>query len=253
MSTEELSCRVAEAGGIATVEVRGELTARSSAVTLVPVLRKLLLDRGRLLVDLRGVRAGWPAALAAFPSVLAGAGGWPLARMVLWGAAADLATALRVNAVTATVPLGRDRAEALALLDRRPRRVRRATRLPAAPTAAAFARSLIRSACDDWAVDPSGRQAAVLVGSELVSNAVVHARGTSLLTLGLDERGLRVSVRDSGPLFEAVVPAEPRLGLRVVAELSTAWGVARHDFGKSVWAMLAVDTGPAGPAAGEPS
>jgi hypothetical protein len=189
MTTEELSCRAAEVDGIATVEVRGELTVRSSAVTLVPVLRKLLLDRGRLLVDVRGAGTSWPAALACFPSVLARAGGWPLARMVLWGASADLAMRLRASAITATVPLGGDRAEALALLDRRPRRVRRTTRLPATPDAAAFARSLIRAACDDWAVDRCGRQGAVLVGNELVSNAVQHAKGPSLLTLGLDERG----------------------------------------------------------------
>jgi anti-sigma regulatory factor (Ser/Thr protein kinase) len=255
MTTEDLICRAAEVDGIATLEVRGDLTVRSSTVVLVPVLRKLLLDRGRLLVDVRGVRASWPAALTGFPSVLARAGGWPLARMVLWGAPADLAAALRAGAITSTVPLGGDRAEALALLDRRPRRVRRTTRLPATPEAAAFARSLIRAACDDWGVDRPGREAVVLAGNELVSNAVEHAKGASLLTLGLDERGMSVSVRDSGPRFDAVAPPAPSLGLRVVDELSTAWGVARHDYGKTVWALIPVTAGStdaAGPAGGDP-
>jgi hypothetical protein len=250
MTTEELTCRAEEIDGVATVEVRGELTVRSSAVTLVPLLRKHLLDRGRLLVDVRGARTSRPSTLACFPSVLARAGGWPLARMVLWGAPADLAAVLRATAVTATVPLGGDRAEALTLLDRRPRRVRRTTRLPATSDAAAFARSLIRAACDDWAVDLSGRHSVVLVGNELVSNAVEHAKGSSQLTLGLDERGMSVSVRDGGPRFAAVVPVGPHHGLRVVDELSAAWGVVGHDFGKTVWALVPVAADPAG---GEPA
>jgi hypothetical protein len=151
------------------------------------------------------------------------------------------------------VPLGGDRAEALALLDRRPRRVRRTTRLPATSHAAAFARSLIRAACDDWAVDVSGRHSVVLVGNELVSNAVEHTKGSSQLTLGLDERGMSVSVRDGGPRFAAVVPAGPHHGLRVVDELSTAWGVVGHDFGKTVWAVVPVGADPADPAGGEPT
>ena len=54
-------------------------------------LSKALADPGRVLVDVSGVRLAAPAAMRVFPSMLAGAGGWPGARLVLFGAGADLA------------------------------------------------------------------------------------------------------------------------------------------------------------------
>lgn len=98
---------------------------------------------------------------------------------------------------------------------------------------------------------------AMLVASELVSNAVVHSGADEQelldvrVTLAADR--LLISVRDPGRSGRI---AEPRpagdmfggLGLRLVEQLSQRWGTERQD-GQRVWAELRVaEAGPAGSA-----
>jgi anti-sigma regulatory factor (Ser/Thr protein kinase) len=65
--------------------------------------------------------------------------------------------------------------------------------MPAAPASLAWARSTVRHACEDWELPPEVREAALLVATELVTNAVVHARTASVLSVGLDHTGLHVA------------------------------------------------------------
>jgi anti-sigma regulatory factor (Ser/Thr protein kinase) len=85
---------------------------------------------------------------------------------------------------------------------------------------------------------------AVLLTSELVSNAVRHAGHTSdddpiELTVSVDARTLRVSVRDLGPGFDPKAPLvrseEGGWGLSLVRRLSSHWGVTSADDGTDVW------------------
>jgi hypothetical protein len=57
--------------------VSGELSWPSPGL-LTRSLSKALADWGRVLVDVSGLRLGSSAAVQVFPSVLAGAGGWPV-------------------------------------------------------------------------------------------------------------------------------------------------------------------------------
>jgi anti-sigma regulatory factor (Ser/Thr protein kinase) len=82
---------------------------------------------------------------------------------------------------------------------------------------------------------------AVEVATELVENAIIHA-GTELrLRLELHNDRLAVAVSDGSPR-EAVLcegNGEPAGGLRLIAELATAWGCAPDAAGgKVVWAVL---------------
>jgi anti-sigma regulatory factor (Ser/Thr protein kinase) len=92
---------------------------------------------------------------------------------------------------------------------------------------------------------------AALIVSELVTNSVVHAQvgpGQSvfleLTTLG---DHLRIAVTDPGCAVTPRIRAEgPRgtggLGLRLVEELSTAWGVTHQAAGETrVWCELRLD------------
>jgi hypothetical protein len=105
--------------------------------------------------------------------------------------------------------------------------------------------SFVRAACADWQLEEICDDA-VLVASELVGNAVLHAGTACWLGLRYDARGLTIVVRDHRPdrLPQAPpVNAEPpgRLsGLFVVAALSREWGVIPRQDDKSVWALLAV-------------
>ena len=173
------------------------------SLTAVPALRttlaKLLLDRSRVVVDLAETEITWGPGVAVFPATLWFVGGWPATRLVLCGADPSTARALRVGGVTTAVPLVADAAAARRALDRRPCRVHRSAGMPAAPASLAWARSTVRHACEDWELPPEVREAALLVATELVTNAVVHAGTASVLSVGLDHTGLHVAVRDSAP------------------------------------------------------
>lgn len=123
----------------------------------------------------------------------------------------------------------------------RPRRIS----LAAAPAAAAEARSHVRAVICAWEVpvDPS---VAVLLTSELVTNALANEAGHSIMlviTCACDQ--LRVDVHDSSwfaPLLVDAPPdAEAGRGLMLVASLSTDWGFYRTVAGKAVYFTLAFE------------
>lgn len=83
---------------------------------------------------------------------------------------------------------------------------------------------------------------AVLVVSEVVTNAVRHGGGGIWLRLFRLRRGVRVEVHDNSPVEpELLAPAalaERGRGMQIVARLATRWGTRRVRGGKVVWADL---------------
>jgi anti-sigma regulatory factor (Ser/Thr protein kinase) len=80
-----------------------------------------------------------------------------------------------------------------------------------------------------------------LLVSELVTNALVHGRGTIELHARLDENHLVVEVIDNGKGFERVVRGRDfdslgGWGLRLVDALASRWGI--HDGRSHVWFEL---------------
>ena len=120
----------------------------------------------------------------------------------------------------------------------------RRVRLAPGPTAAAEARSQVRAAIDAWDV-PVDEDVAVLLTSELVTNAVRHAAGEAI-TLGVrcTRDRLRVDVHDRSAappvLTDVPADAEAGRGLVVVAGLSADWGFYRTPMGKAVYFTLAL-------------
>ncbi|MCC2275756.1 ATP-binding protein [Streptomyces sp. ET3-23] len=110
-----------------------------------------------------------------------------------------------------------------------------------------MARYELRKALAEWGMTAVGDSAA-LVLSELMTNAVVHARvpGRQIETRFMREDGdLRIEVHDATRTVPAQrVPergANSGRGLALVASLSAAWGVSpRSGVGKLVWALLKV-------------
>jgi anti-sigma regulatory factor (Ser/Thr protein kinase) len=83
---------------------------------------------------------------------------------------------------------------------------------------------------------------AILLTSELVTNAVKHAglaaEDAIEVTVSLDTRVLRIAVRDRGPGFDpGAVPRsdEGGWGLDLVRRLSSRWNVDRADLVTEVW------------------
>jgi anti-sigma regulatory factor (Ser/Thr protein kinase) len=90
------------------------------------------------------------------------------------------------------------------------------------------------------------RDAAALLTSELVSNALLHAAGPLTLTIRQEEgRLVRVEVADAGTLPPAVKPygheSETGRGLKMLDALAEAWGWRPADSGKIVWFELSED------------
>jgi anti-sigma regulatory factor (Ser/Thr protein kinase) len=138
----------------------------------------------------------------------------------------------------------------------------RQCRIPimANPAAAAAARSVVEDAIRTWRV-PVDADAAILLTSELVTNAVTHgtpAAGTFvLLTIACDAAGLRVDVHDgsgdlpvldTSVLDDAPAEAETGRGLLLVTTLSAEWGFYRTSAGKAVYFTLELQRGPTKPA-----
>lgn len=124
----------------------------------------------------------------------------------------------------------------------------RRIRLAARPAAAAKARSQVRAAIIAWGVAVD-TDAAVLLTSELVTNAIKHAAGETV-TLGI-RRGrdrLRVEVHDTSlslpVLTDTPAAAEAGRGLMLVASLSAEWGFYRTPAGKAVYFTLAFQSDP---------
>ena len=113
--------------------------------------------------------------------------------------------------------------------------------LPALPSSVAEARQLV-----ELLLSGTDRvdlvDAAALLVSEVVTNALLHA-GTPIDVAGqVTQRGLRVEVGDGSPhipVRRAYGPtAGTGRGLVLLEQLVDAWGVSRHGRGKTVWFTL---------------
>ncbi|HXD64612.1 MAG TPA: ATP-binding protein [Solirubrobacteraceae bacterium] len=123
--------------------------------------------------------------------------------------------------------------------------------VPGGVQAPRHARSVMSSHLHD--LDPAVAADAGLIISELVTNSVRHAGVGSdqLVTVDLmllDQR-LRITVTDPGGDLEPRLIAEDLdglggHGLRIVEQLSAAWGVGRDAVGATqVWCDLVLDPG----------
>jgi anti-sigma regulatory factor (Ser/Thr protein kinase)/anti-anti-sigma regulatory factor len=228
------------------LRLRGRLSIRSKK-RVCEYIAKSLVNTGRVLIDLSGLYCSQTSLLTVFLTALAAGGGWPSARLVLFGADPALCSALAGLRIPETVPLAADVASARALLDRRPPQVRRHRDLPLHFSAAAGARMLACEACAAWSVPHDVGKMAEMVASELVSNAVLHAHTPSRLTLTYTAAALRVAVRDYCRCRAVIRPRPVAIGtlrgrgLHLVATLAQSWCVDWCPDGKTVWANLAID------------
>ncbi len=121
--------------------------------------------------------------------------------------------------------------------------------LPPSGRAPGLARQAARDALAAWRLEEL-TDTAVLLVSELVTNAIQHASaGGSAIVLRLETAGgwLRIEVHDPDPGEPTPRPLagleESGFGLVLVDTMADKWGVRQTANGKAVWAEL--DTQPA--------
>jgi serine phosphatase RsbU (regulator of sigma subunit)/anti-sigma regulatory factor (Ser/Thr protein kinase) len=119
------------------------------------------------------------------------------------------------------------------------------------PTAVADARRFVRNTLTSWGLSERGDLVAdaVLLASELVTNAIVHAGTPVQLTCRRDGANVEVSVLDRHPA--RVIPDPPGTaaevdrpsgrGLLLPAALSSSWGVTYAPAAKVIWFRLGPD------------
>lgn len=115
--------------------------------------------------------------------------------------------------------------------------------LPNDPGTPATARHNVRTTCDGLPRDLL--EVAVLLTSELVTNAVRYGGPRILLTVRDDPDVLRIEVHDDGPCIRPVGGVDERStggrGLLLVESLAHAWGTSPRGLdgiGKAVWFAL---------------
>ena len=121
-------------------------------------------------------------------------------------------------------------------------------RLATGPAAPAEARRRVRDAIRSWRV-PVDLDAALLLTSELVTNAVRHEAGQGaqavVLAIASSCGRLRVDVHDTSrsrpTVAEVPADAETGRGLLLVETLSDEWGFHRTPAGKAVYFTLAFE------------
>ncbi|MFE4174477.1 ATP-binding protein [Streptomyces sp. NPDC056909] len=122
------------------------------------------------------------------------------------------------------------------------------------PRCVAFARSELRKALVNWNLSVLA-DSAVLILSELLGNAALHAKVTpeqAIETYYVRRReGVRIEVHDGSAERPQPRPADLEAptgrGLLLVEVLADEWGVADRDGpGKVVWAELALPVGQSG-------
>jgi anti-sigma regulatory factor (Ser/Thr protein kinase) len=155
-------------------------------------------------------------------------------------------TTAPVRSLASALPISRHMsvAEALASLPSAsvPSAYRLRVHLPADPSAAGQARAVVVGTLRDWGLEELVFPVQ-LITSELVSNAVLHARTDSDLLLRLGPAGVRVAVRDGDPTVPrpqgtADAACEGGRGLLLVSAAAHRWGVLRGSQDKIVWAEV---------------
>jgi anti-anti-sigma factor len=201
-----------------------------------------------LICDLAGVDTLDPVCATVFATVANHPSSrWPATSFLLCGAQPPVAEVLGLLTVPHFLQLYPGVEEAVDAAVARPPYLRDELVLAPIPTAAAAARAFVREVLHYWQLalpDSTLVNRAVLLASELVTNAVIHARTELRLRVELRGELLHLAVHDGNPWMLRLVAipgpeAEGGRGLWLVEQLARAWGVNRHpDGGKVVWCTL---------------
>jgi anti-sigma regulatory factor (Ser/Thr protein kinase) len=104
------------------------------------------------------------------------------------------------------------------------------------------ARQFVQAQCQALGLPNDRRDDALLLTSELVTNAVLHGRSGVCIELTSRSGRLRIAVLDENSRHPVAVAEDPDAldgrGLALVDALALRWGVEDRPMGKAVWFEL---------------
>jgi anti-sigma regulatory factor (Ser/Thr protein kinase) len=241
----QLVCRPERDLPVAVLRVSGTLDRQTGGALGAAVRRSLAGQPARVLIDVARLSVGDPVALAGLATVVCQAEAFPAVPIVVCGAGPRTRDALSADRDCAGLAYADDcddaLAEALAEVEAEPAGQTLRVRLRPVPEACRQVRQLVAQACSTWQRSDV-TATATLVATELVANVVRHAHTTMEFTVGLRDGRLTMAVRDGSRLMpravDPAVTAAGGRGLRLVNDLTDAWGVLPVTDGKVVWSQL---------------
>ncbi|MDQ4085273.1 MAG: ATP-binding protein [Actinomycetota bacterium] len=110
------------------------------------------------------------------------------------------------------------------------------------PAAARRARTFVQDQCHAVGINDDTSETAVLLTSEIVTNAFLHGRSRTTLILSATEDRLRVEVGDDNTRLPHLADPDREAlngrGLAIVDMLAADWGADAQRQGKIVWFEL---------------
>lgn len=118
--------------------------------------------------------------------------------------------------------------------------------LPAQLASGWQARLFLGDRLTEWHLE-SVRDEAMLLTTELVTNAVIHARSAVSVTVRRGVERLRIEVSDTGggalKILEPRGEGQTGRGLQLLEALASSWGTSAFEAGKLVWFELQTKAG----------
>ena len=242
-----LICHVRRRLPVAVVDLAGTLDHTSAARAMV-TLRDCLADAPTfLLVECGHLAVTAPTALTPLLRLATDVATWPATRIGLCGATPAVRGLVDAHDGTTAsyASLDDGLAEALSA----PVAPKESLALRADHDSPAVARRFVDEICTSWGIRRTSKLAS-LVASELVTNAVVHARTPSVMSLRLAGDVLAITVRDGDPRpmyrpdpgATGAHDGDHGRGLLILDAMADAWGTLSTADGKVVWATMSISS-----------
>jgi histidine kinase-like protein len=239
--TTTLVCDVQRRSPIAVIALYGTLD-QNSVVRAVVALRDCLADApAAMLIDIGHLRIANQTSLRPVIGLFDEIRAWPRTHIGICAASPANEAMFATESPTLYADVDAGMIAALTL----PVVPRKTIALAPDADAPAVARDFVTATCSDWGLTRVAKLA-TLIASELVTNAVIHARTPAVMALQRTASELHVSVQDNDPrpMYRPAPGAtgahngDHGRGLLILDAMADGWGTLPTATGKVVWATV---------------
>lgn len=237
-----MRCVVHSTSPIGLIEVQGVLRLDTIPRLRTAAQKVMASAPSAIVLDLAGLGHVEELSVSVFPALGRMAAAAADGELIL-AAVCPTTLALLRRSAPLYVRVFDTREQAIDAAERAPARRRVARQLPADPHAGRTARRVLDDVCNRWRLDAL-RDAALMIVTELATNAVEHAGPPIELCVTVRQQVLRIEMSDRNTALPVPSPrcaagsTMAAHGLRTVEGLASRWGVIPAAWGKTVWADL---------------